>query len=140
MHTPAGLVRAGLISPDDLVAALSLQDELRPPLGQVAMEMGMLTPRQVREALSLQDQKPELQFGEAAVELGFLTRGRLAELILQQQEQQRPLLDVLVDLGRLTDEQARAAQRLGVRRGLLTLPLPDVGSPEPDRLVCSIAN
>lgn len=110
MRPELNLIRTGVISPDDLVEALSLQDELRPALGQVAMEAGMLTPRQVRESLALQDEEPDLLFGEAAIALGHLNRAGLAELMLQQDQQQRPLLEVLVELGRLTEAQARAAR------------------------------
>lgn len=110
MQLELTLVRTGVISADDYVEAVSRQDEERPPLGQVAIEEGLLSVRRVLELLSTQYEEPTRRFGELAVEKGYLDTPEVATLLMRQQDRQRPLIDHLVELGRLSVEQAETAR------------------------------
>lgn len=110
MDLELSLVRSGVISAEDYVEAVTRRDEERPPLGQLAIEEGVLRPRQVLELLRLQHGSPSRRFGEVAIEQGYLRTEQVATLLMHQQERQRPVIDHLVELGRLSIEQAEAAR------------------------------
>ena len=109
MDFEIALVRSGLVDADVYVEALSRQQSERPPLGQIALETGALSARQVREVLQAQSDSAQARFGELALSIGMLDRRDLAELLMIQNERQKPLVSHLVELGALTEEQARAA-------------------------------
>ncbi|MEN0111237.1 MAG: hypothetical protein AAF805_11000 [Planctomycetota bacterium] len=109
MQNELSMVRDGLISADDYVAAVERREAERAPLGQLAIESGLLSPRRVRELLREQHGAPGERFGELAMRRGDLDLGQVALLLLEQQERQRPLVDHLVELGRL-DADAAASQ------------------------------
>lgn len=109
MELEVSLVRSGLITADDYVDAVARREEERPPLGQVAIEEGLLAARQVLDLLWLQHDRPESRFGEIAVAEGYLRLEQVATLLMHQQARQRPVIDHLVELGRLSAEQAWAA-------------------------------
>lgn len=50
-------------------------------LGTVAIIKGMMSPRDVSEVMSQQRDRPELTFGDHAVELGHLTETQLEDLV-----------------------------------------------------------
>jgi hypothetical protein len=109
------LVRSGLVSADDYVEALGRREEERPPLGQVAIEEGLLGVRQVLDVIRTQHVEPERRFGEVAVDKGYLTTSQVATLLMLQQERQRPVIDHLVELGRVSYEEAARHAKNGAR-------------------------
>lgn len=111
MRLELNLVHEGRITADDYVAAATRREEDRPPLGQVAIEEGVLSVRRVLEVLQRQYEAPSRRFGELAVELGFLSEADLATLLLHQRERERPLVDYLVELGKLTPADVDAARK-----------------------------
>lgn len=113
------LVRSGLVSADDYVEALGRREEERLPLGQVAIEEGLLGVRQVLDVIRTQHGEPERRFGEVAVDKGYLTTSQVATLLMLQQERQRPVIDYLVELGRVSYEEAALAAKKGTRLGSL---------------------
>lgn len=117
MELELSLVRSGLVSADDYVEALGRREEERPPLGQVAIEEGLLGVRQVLEVIRSQHVDPDRLFGEVAIEKGFLTTQQVATLLMVQQQRQRPVIDHLVELGRVSYEQAVEVARKRNRRG-----------------------
>ena len=118
MQLELALVQTGVISADDYVEALTRRDQERPALGQVAIEEGMLTATEVLNVLRRQHANPLRRFGELAVELGYLDNRQVAALLMQQQERERPVIDHLVELGRLSREQAQSMRYSGVTRSV----------------------
>ena len=106
MQFELALVQAGVISAEDYVEAATRRDQERTPLGQLAIEEGALTVRQVLDVLHEQAASPGKRFGDVAIQRGYLDNARLAALLLSQQERQRPLLAHLVELGRVSAEAA----------------------------------
>ncbi|HEY4235525.1 MAG TPA: hypothetical protein VGM76_18985 [Lacipirellulaceae bacterium] len=86
----------GVISADQLVAALEVQQKQLVPIGQLAIEEGVLSPRQVFQVLRSQSDSPHEQFGEVAVNLGLMTRDQLQRLLMIQMERKRSLAEILV--------------------------------------------
>ncbi|QDT68332.1 hypothetical protein MalM25_12540 [Planctomycetes bacterium MalM25] len=121
MQIEIALVQTGVISADDYVAALARRDQERPPLGQVAIEQGMMAATHVLDVLRLQHTDPTRRFGELAVEKGYLDSHQVATLLMQQLEKQRPVIEHLVELGRLSREQAQTARVHGVARSVSLL-------------------
>ena len=117
MELELSLVRSGLVSADDYVEALGRREEERPPLGQVAIEEGLLGVRQVLDIIRTQHTAPDRKFGEVAVEKGYLTTSQVATLLMLQQERQRPVIDHLVELGRVSYEEAARLAKKGARLG-----------------------
>jgi hypothetical protein len=109
------LVRSGLISADDYVEALGRREEERPPMGQVAIEEGLLGVRQVLDVIRTQHTESDRKFGEVAVEKGYLTASQVATLLMLQQQRQRPVIDHLVELGRISYEEAAQLAKKGAR-------------------------
>lgn len=109
MKFELSLVDAGLVDPADFCRAIALQLAERPPLGQVAIEEGALSAPEVRDVLHAQRETHSDRFGEVAMDLGLLSRDKIARLLLGQSERERPLIDHLVDIGALTREDAEEA-------------------------------
>ncbi len=106
MELELALVRSGLVTADDYVDALGRREEERLPLGQLAIEEGLLGVRQVLDVIRTQHHQPGQRFGEVAVEMGYLTAAEVAALLVVQQQRQRPLIDYLVELGHISYEDA----------------------------------
>lgn len=109
------LLRRGVITPAQLVAAFEAQQEDLAPLGQLAMEEGMLTVGEVFRVLRFQSDSAQDRFGDAAIALGLLTKGQLAELLMEQSNRQRPLDAVLLEQGAV-DRGTLEAEREAFRR------------------------
>jgi len=83
------LLEKGRISSQQLVEALEYQKTVSPPIGALALELGMLTADQVYHVLN--QLRPDKQFGEVAVSLGLLSPSQL-EKLKQTQSSHRILL------------------------------------------------
>jgi hypothetical protein len=86
----------GVISADQLVAALEVQQSKMVPLGQLAIEEGILTARQVFTVLCSQSDSPHERFGEAAIDLGLMTRDELMRLLVIQMDRKLSPVDILI--------------------------------------------
>jgi hypothetical protein len=82
------------------------QHNRMPPVGQLAMEEGVLSARQVFKVLRCQSGIPHERFGEVAVGMGMMTPAELQRLLMIQWERKPPLPDVLVKLRILSQTQA----------------------------------
>jgi hypothetical protein len=100
------LVDNGVITCEDFFEALKLQMHSRPQLGALAIELHVLTCRQVFSILRVQCDEPNQLFGEIAVRLGYLTQQQLTELLEEQTARLAPLGDILVEHGFLSPEVA----------------------------------
>jgi hypothetical protein len=108
MHFGLHLYRKGTITADELVAALELQEKRPVRLGQLALEEGILSVRDVFDVLRAQHHAPHDRFGELAIEMGRMKRADLARLLMAQADRKVPLSDLLVCQGILSRRQADA--------------------------------
>jgi hypothetical protein len=101
------LVREGIITAQQLVAALELQHARYVAIGQLAIEERLMSARDVFHVLHYQRRRPEPRerFGEIAVDMGFISQEELQRLLLMQMDRKPPLTDVLVRMGFLTADE-----------------------------------
>ena len=100
------LQKKGIITAGQLVDALDFQHGRLSPIGQLAIEEGLLSARDVFRVLRCQTDFPNERFGEMAVSIGLMTRDQLQHLLMLQADRKPSLVDVLVRQGALTAEQA----------------------------------
>jgi len=117
------LKNKGIITAEQLVAALEVQHDRLTPIGQLAMEEGILSARNVFKVLRCQSDLPHERFGDMAVELGLMTRDQLELLLAVQASRKPPLLDILIRQGALSasraDEELAAYRRDMERRNVV---------------------
>src|SRR4051794_8368736 len=117
MHFGLYLKKKGIISAEQLVDALEAQLASMPRIGQLALEEGIVSPREIFEILLAQSSSPSEMFGELAIQMGFMTRNELMQLLMIQADRKQPLEEVLVAQGVLSEQDA-AAQMLEFRRSM----------------------
>src|SRR3954467_6786992 len=103
MHFAVYLKNKGIISAEQLVAALEAQLATPPRIGQLALEEGIMSPRDIFDVLLAQRKSPDVRFGELAIEMGLITRNELMRLLMIQADRKRPLADMLVREGILSE-------------------------------------
>ncbi len=108
MHFALHLKNKGIISAEQLVAALEAQLTTIPRIGQLALEEGILSPRDIFDVLHAQSQSPRERFGELAIEMGLMTRDDLMRLLMIQGDRKSPLSQVFVTQGVLSEQQVFA--------------------------------
>lgn len=111
------LKKKGIISAEELVAAIDYQHNRMPPIGQLAMEEGALSARQVFKVLRCQSGIPHERFGEVAVGMGMMRPTELQRLLMIQWERKPSLADALVALRILSP--AEVDERLGEYRAAM---------------------
>ena len=95
------LVEQNIVRPEDLARALELQKTDRVPLGQLAMQKGLIDNKQLFRVLSRQ-RKPEEKnksFGKLAVAMQYLSQEQVETLLEQQTHTNRLLGEILVSQG-----------------------------------------
>jgi hypothetical protein len=95
------LVEHNIIQGKDLARALEIQKTDRVPLGQLAMQKGLIDNKQLFRILSRQ-RKPEERnknFGKLAVEMEYLNQEQVETLLEQQTHTNRLLGEILVSQG-----------------------------------------
>jgi len=115
MHFGLYLKKKGLISAEQLVDALEAQMATMPRIGQLALEEGIVSPREIFEVLLAQSNSPSEMFGQLAIQMGFMTRNELMQLLMLQADRKQPLERILVAQGALS-EQETTAHMLEFRR------------------------
>jgi hypothetical protein len=108
MHFALHLYRKGLVTAEQLVAALELQLDNLVPIGQLALEEGILSARDIFQVLHAQSDSPHERFGELAIEMGLMDRDDLMRLLLVQADRKPPVAEILVRQGVLTRGQVDA--------------------------------
>ena len=95
------LVEQNIIQKKDLDRALEIQKTDRVPLGQLAMQKGLIDNKQLFRILSRQRKLEEKSknFGKLAVEMEYLSREQVEELLEQQTHTNRLLGEILVSQG-----------------------------------------
>ena len=104
MHFGLYLKKKGIISAEQLVAALEAQLATLPRIGQLALEEGIISPRDIFDVLQAQRRSPDVRFGDLAIEMGLMTRNELMRLLMIQADRKRPLADVFVTEGLLSEQ------------------------------------
>jgi len=104
MHFGLYLKKKGIISAEQLVAALEAQLATLPRIGQLALEEGIISPRDIFNVLQAQRKSPDVRFGELAIEMHLMTRNELMRLLMIQADRKRPLADVFVTEGMLSEQ------------------------------------
>ncbi|MFO0946073.1 MAG: hypothetical protein U1D30_09020 [Planctomycetota bacterium] len=105
----AFLVAKGVITPGDLEAALILQDDRNPKLGRLAHRHQMLTFEKICAVLEEQKRRG-ISFGQAAVDLGYLSDWEVANLLEEQTANHVYIGELLVELNVMS--RAKLAQWL----------------------------
>src|SRR3954470_22318611 len=91
MHFGLYLKKKGIISAEQLVDALESQLATMPRIGQLALEEGIISPRDIFDVLLAQSNSPNEMFGELAIQMGLMTRNELMRLLMVQADRRRPL-------------------------------------------------
>ena len=97
------LYYAGCISWRMLIEAISWQRMLRPCIGQMAMQSGILTQRDVVQVLS--QRLLNERFGECAVRIGYMTPVQQVTLVSRQRGQQRRIGEYFVSQNVVSSNQ-----------------------------------
>jgi hypothetical protein len=95
------LVEQNIIREKDLARALEIQKTDRVPLGQLALQNGLIDNKQLFRILSRQ-RKPEdkdKSFGKLAVEMEYLNQEQIETLLERQTHTNRLLGEILVTQG-----------------------------------------
>ena len=90
------------VSPDNLIAAISMLADTHIKLGTLAMHMGYMTSSEVDEVCFLQTREDK-RFGEIALERNYLFREQLDEIVKAQIPDYLLLGQTLVDMGCLSN-------------------------------------
>ena len=96
MHFGLYLQKQGLITAEQLVAALQVQLDTLVPIGQLALEEGILSARDIFSVLQAQSEAPHERFGELSIEMRLMTRDDLMRLLMIQADRKRSLAEILI--------------------------------------------
>ena len=105
------LVKQSIATPTEVSDALDRQRTSRPPLGEIAVREGAMHSRDVDAVLVWKRFDKLRPFGEIAMDLGYLNRRQLEELLRTQGEDTVPLLDILTAMGVLDSDAASHIER-----------------------------
>lgn len=136
------LLEQGLIDRDQLLAALQIQRDSNPILGELAQARGMLDAAQA-QTINDQQRREDKRFGDIAQALGMLTAAQVDELLAQQKAQRKLFGEILVEQGMLARdavEQALQAQAAERDEAVSALDLGVAGHPLGDVLGSAIGN
>jgi hypothetical protein len=106
MHFGLHLKKKAIITAEQLVSAIEIQLATKPRIGQLALEEGILMPRDIFDVLRAQSESPDVRFGELAIEMRLMTHAQLTRLLMIQSDRQRPIAEILVEQGVITKQQA----------------------------------
>ncbi len=101
------LIQRRLVTPGDLDEALAAQRTAATylPLGQILIDKGLVTRRQLHLLLDWAKKRPTL--GQVLIKSGSITDTQLKRALEQQAELDLPLGETLIKLGYITEEQMR---------------------------------
>ena len=105
------LVKESIATPTEVSDALDRQRTSRPPLGELAVREGTMRARDVDAVLTWKRFDRLRPFGEIAMDLGYINRRQLEELLRTQGQDTIPLLDILTAMGVLDRGEASQIER-----------------------------
>lgn len=97
------LLSKSIVTPEQLLEALSYQEFQTLKIGHYAVEDNYLTPTQAAQ-INLEQQKRNLKFGETAVAMGLLTQTQVDELLMIQRNNHVYLGEAILAKGFATKE------------------------------------
>lgn len=97
------LLHAGVISGEQLDAALRLQRAKKKKIGEILIERGIITKSQLDSAMKLQESERK-RLGEMLIGLGAISTGDLKLALGLQRHERRRLAEIFVDLGYADEE------------------------------------
>ncbi len=98
------LVEKGVVTRDDLLKAMDLQERKNLKLGEMAMAMGYVTEADINRAHNAQLSK-DIRLGDMLVEMGIMTAEQLADVITRQKNTHLYIGEALVLVNAITSEQ-----------------------------------
>ncbi len=99
------LVEEGHVAPADLQRGIQAQN---PPIGQILVEMETVSPESVEAAISVQDRK-RLRLGEVLIEAGLATARDIDKALAEQKKRRgRKIGEILIDLGIISESTLTA--------------------------------
>lgn len=101
------LLEQGVLSKDQLVAAVRLQEQTNRSLGAYAVELEYLSTAQA-DQINLAQQQTDQRFGDLAVTLGFLTESQVTELLSLQRGQRIRIGQAIAKLGHMSEEEVKS--------------------------------
>ena len=104
------LLSKSIVTPKQLLEALSYQEFETLKIGHYAVEDNYLTPKQA-EQINIEQQKRDLKFGETAVAMGLLTQAQVDELLTIQRNNHVYLGEAVVAKGFASKEIIEDALR-----------------------------
>jgi len=106
------LVEKEFVSADHLLIALERQEKSRTPLGQLAIEVGMVSAKEVLTILTEQrNSDNKSKFGDIAVNKGILQREDIERLFKIQEEKAELLGNILINIGAISPPKLLKALR-----------------------------
>ena len=103
------LYYSGCITWKTYIDALVWQRRLRPPVGRIARDLGLLSEKEIQAILK--QRAVQEKFGESAIRMGYLTPYKLMVLLGKQRRIQRQIGDYFVTSGILTRPQVELMAR-----------------------------
>ncbi|TWT67692.1 hypothetical protein Pla123a_42480 [Posidoniimonas polymericola] len=97
-----------VITAEQLIDAVEEQQRRTPPVGELAIEAGLVSVHNLFEIVRAQSGVRRDRFGTIAMEMGLMSQTELAEVLMRQADLRPPLREILVDRGILTHECADA--------------------------------
>ena len=97
------LIERGVLSAEQMLAALDDQRGRNRRFGSYALQLGYLRPADVQR-IHAHQQMEDSRFGEAAVQLGLLSETQVQEILLRQRQDHIMLGELLVERGDVTPE------------------------------------
>ena len=90
------LLEKGVISKEQLLTAIDVQQTSNLTLGTIAINKGYLTEGQA-ELINLEQQRTDQRFGSLAVSMGYLEGKQVSELFIYQQRKRKFFGEILVE-------------------------------------------
>jgi CheY-specific phosphatase CheX len=97
------LVEKNLVSREELLKAIDLQDQKNLKMGEMAISMGYVTQADIERAHNAQMSK-DMKLGDLLVEMGILTLAQLNDVITRQKNTHLFIGEALVQIGALSSE------------------------------------
>ncbi|MEK6777237.1 MAG: chemotaxis protein CheX [bacterium] len=92
------MVEKGVVSREDLLKAVELQDSVNIKFGEMARSMGLLTDADI-ERIHEAQRSEDLRFGDMSIKLGILTEDQLKEVLAKQKSTHLYIGEALVKVG-----------------------------------------
>ena len=129
------LVEEGIMTREQLLHVISIQEKIRVKLGLIAVSEGMLTLDQA-DAINRLQQVMDKRFGDIAVEKGYLTDAQVGSLLKMQGNEFLTFAQTLVDEGIVTMDKIQLVLRsYQVENGLTNSELEAIKSGDIEKIV-----